>query len=183
MNHNKTKSAAFNKTAPSLNPCPQGHTLNPVIVYVDDAAYAQPMLEALAGSSQSASSHWLLVACAPRMTHRVSKWVSHRARENWRGKWADKLFTALVPVMAASGAKVTPVLAKGPLTELIAELQQEHGTAQIIDARRPKQEAMQAAPAKQSTQAAPMGRRWNLPGTVAAIAAMMGFVIDDSLSF
>ena len=138
------------------------------------------MLEALAGSSQSASSHWLLVACAPRMTHRVSKWVSHRARENWRGKWADKLFAAVVPVMTASGAKVTPVLAKGPLTELVAELQQEHGAAQIIDARRPKQEAVQAAPAQ---AAAPIGKRWNLPGTMAAVAAMMGFVIEDSLSF
>ena len=97
--------------------------MNPIIVYVDDATYAQPMLEALAGSGQAASSHWLLVACAPRMTHRVSKWVSHRARENWRGKWADKLFTALMPVMSAAGGKVTPVLAKGPLTELVAELQ------------------------------------------------------------
>ena len=87
--------------------------MNPIIVYVDDATYAQPMLEALAGSSQAASSHWLLVACAPRMTHRVSKWVSHRARENWRGKWADKLFAALMPVMATTGGKVTAVLAKG----------------------------------------------------------------------
>lgn len=156
--------------------------MNPIIVYVDDATYAQPMLEALAGSSQAASSHWLLVACAPRMTHRVSKWVSHRARENWRGKWADKLFTALMPVMTASGAKVTPVLAKGPLTELVAELQQEHGSAQIIDARRPKQEVVQAAPVKQGTPSATTGSRWNLPGTMAAIAAMMGFVIDDTLS-
>lgn len=156
--------------------------MNPIIVYVDDATYAQPMLEALAGSSQAASSHWLLVACAPRMTHRVSKWVSHRARENWRGKWADKLFAALLPVMANAGGKVTPVLAKGPLTELVAELQQQHGSAQIIDARRPKQEAMQAAHAKVGTKAGASEGRWNLPGTMAAIAAMMGFVIDDSLS-
>ncbi|QXZ08649.1 hypothetical protein KUF54_11280 [Comamonas sp. Y33R10-2] len=155
--------------------------MNPIIVYVDDATYAQPMLEALAGSSQAASSHWLLVACAPRMTHRVSKWVSHRARENWRGKWADKLFTAVMPVMTANGGKVTPVLAKGPLTELVAELQQEYGAAQIIDARRPKQEVAQAVPAKQG-QATTKGSRWNLPGTMAGIAAMMGFVIDDSLS-
>ncbi len=154
--------------------------MNHIIVYVDDATYAQPMLEALARSSQAASSHWLLVACAPRMTHRVSKWVSHRARENWRGKWADKLFAALMPVMATSGGKVTPVLAKGPLTELVTELQQEHGAAQIIDARRPKQEAVQAAPVNAKTNA--NGGRWNLPGTMAAIAAMMGFVIDDSLS-
>ena len=152
--------------------------MNPIIVYVDDATYAQPMLEALAGSSQAASSHWLIVACAPRMTHRVSKWVSHRARENWRGKWADKLFAAILPVMATSGGKVTPVLAKGPLTELIAELQQEHGAAQVIDARRPKQETVAAAPASEASG----GRRWNMPGTMAAVAAMMGFVLEDSMS-
>lgn len=152
--------------------------MNPIIVYVDDATYAQPMLEALAGSSQAASSHWLIVACAPRMTHRVSKWVSHRARENWRGKWADKLFAAILPVMATSGGKVTPVLAKGPLTELIAELQQEHGAAQVIDARRPKQEAVATAPAAEASG----GRRWNMPGTMAALAAMMGFVLEDSMS-
>lgn len=117
------------------------------------------------------------------MTHRVSKWVSHRARENWRDKWADKLFTAVLPAMQACGAKVTPVLAKGPLAELVAELQQEHGAAQIIDARRPKQEVAQAAPVQPAVQGAPMGRRWNLPGTLAAVAAFMGFVIEDSLLF
>lgn len=155
--------------------------MNPIIVYVDDAVYAQPMLQALAGSSQAASSHWLLVACAPRMTHRVSKWVSHRARENWRGKWAEKLFAAVLPVMANSGAKVTPVLAKGPLAELVAELQQEHGTAQIIDARRPKQDIAQTAAVKTAdNQPAPLGNRWNLPGTMAAVAAMMGFVLEDA---
>lgn len=156
--------------------------MKPIIVYVDDAAYAQPMLQALAGSSQAASSHWLLVACAPRMTHRVSKWVSHRARENWRGKWSEKLFTALLPIMSVPGAKVTPVLAKGPLNELIAELQQEHGAAQVIDARRPKQEAMQAMPAKTAEVPNTSGRRWNLPGTLAALGAMMGFVFEESLS-
>lgn len=116
------------------------------------------------------------------MTHRVSKWVSHRARENWRGKWADKLFDALLPVMSGSGAQVTPILAKGPLTELVTQLQQEHGAAQIIDARRPKQEAVQTAESKTAQpQAAALGRRWNLPGTMAALAAMMGFVLDDAL--
>ena len=155
--------------------------MNPIIVYVDDAAYAQPMLEAVAGSSQASSSHWLLVACAPRMTHRVSKWVSHRARENWRTKWADKLFANLLPVMENSGAKVTTVLAKGPLTELVLELQQEHGAAQIIDARRPKLETTQTASSPAAASTTPLGRRWNLPGTMAAIAAMMGLVLEEAL--
>ena len=79
---------------------------------------------------------------------------------------------------ATSGGKVTPVLAKGPLTELIAELQQEHGAAQVIDARRPKQEAVAAAPATEASGT----RRWNMPGTMAALAAMMGFVLEDSMS-
>src|SRR6476659_669829 len=48
-----------------------------VIVYLDDPAYArQQMPGAAAGPT-----HWVLVACAPRMTHRISKWVSHSARE------------------------------------------------------------------------------------------------------
>lgn len=88
--------------------------MNPIIVYVDDASYALPLVQALAASPQARSSHWLLVACAPRITHRVSKWVSHSARESWRGKWADKLFAQLVPVFGASGGQITPVLAKGP---------------------------------------------------------------------
>ena len=93
--------------------------------------------------------------------------------ENWRDKWADKLFASLLPALAATGAQVTPVLAKGPLADLVAQLQQDHGSAQIIDARRPKLESAQAA--------SPTPRRWNLPGTVTAIAAMMGLVLEDAM--
>jgi len=151
--------------------------LNPIIVYVDDASYALPLVQALAASPQAQASHWLLVACAPRITHRVSKWVSHSARESWRGKWADKLFAQLLPVFGDSAGRITPVLAKGPLAELVAQLQQEHGTAQIVDARRPKQEATTPAVAP----AAPLGRRWNLPGTLAAIGALMGLVFEEAM--
>ena len=114
--------------------------MDKVIVYVDDAAYAQQVLGPLfAKSTQGASAartQWVLVACAPRMTHRISKWVSHSARENWRAKWADKLFDQVVPVLRERGDTVTPILAKGPLPELTRSLMAEHGTARIIDARR-----------------------------------------------
>jgi hypothetical protein len=71
----------------------------------------------------------VLVACAPRMTHRVSKWVSNRARENWRGKWADKLFAASLPVLQGSAGQVTSLLACGPLAEVVDQLRQELGTS------------------------------------------------------
>ena len=104
-----------------------------VIVYLDDPAYARQQLPAGA-----APIHWVLVACAPRMTHRISKWVSHSARENWRAKWADKLFDQVIPALHARGDAVTPVLARGPLPELTRSLMAEHGTARVIDVRRPK---------------------------------------------
>jgi hypothetical protein len=108
--------------------------MDKVIVYLDDPAYAQQRMPAV----NDAPTHWVLVACAPRMTHRISKWVSHSARENWRAKWADKLFDQVVPQLRARGDAVTPVLARGPLPELTRALMAEHGTARIIDVRRPK---------------------------------------------
>jgi hypothetical protein len=63
------------------------------------------------------------------MTHRVSKWVSHRARENWRTKWADKLFAASLPVLQGSAGQVTSLLACGPLAEVVDQLRQELGTS------------------------------------------------------
>lgn len=110
--------------------------MDKVIVYVDDPAYARERMPAAGGSP----THWLLVACAPRMTHRISKWVSHSARENWRAKWADRLFDQVVPPLTARGDTVTPILARGPLPELTRHLMAEHGTAHVLDVRRPKQE-------------------------------------------
>jgi hypothetical protein len=112
-----------------------------VIVFLDDAAYAQSHLPAGA-----VPTHWLLVACAPRMTHRISKWVSHSARENWRAKWADKLFAQVVPPLQERGDTVTPILAKGPLPELTRALVAEHGDTRVIDARRPSPPAAAAMP-------------------------------------
>ncbi len=69
------------------------------------------------------------------------------------------------------------MLAKGPLPDLAAELQAEHGNAQIVDARRPKQDAQApqpaAAPAAQPLVVRkPLPRRWSLPGTLASLGAL-----------
>lgn len=107
--------------------------MDKVIVYLDDPAYAR---QHMAGGA--VPTHWVLVACAPRMTHRISKWVSHSARENWRSRWADKLFDQVVPALRARGDAVTPILARGPLPELTRTLMAEHGTQRVLDVRRPK---------------------------------------------
>lgn len=131
--------------------------MNKVIVYLDDPAYARQRMPA-AGADPT---HWVLVACAPRMTHRISKWVSHSARENWRAKWADRLFDQVVPALRARGDAVTPILARGPLPELTRSLMAQHGTDSVLDVRRPK------------TQEGPSGAGWSPGGLMGMGAALL----------
>jgi hypothetical protein len=147
--------------------------MDKIIVYVDDGAHAQQQLAPMkiSGLGSSARTHWVLVACAPRMTHRISKWVSHSARENWRAKWADKLFSQIVPGLQASGDSVTVVLAKGPLPELTEQLKAEHGTTRVLDARRPKMGPDLASGAGEP--AAGQAKRWDIPGAVLGMGAML----------
>jgi hypothetical protein len=133
-----------------------------VIVYLDDPAYARQQMPGAAGGP----THWVLVACAPRMTHRISKWVSHSSRENWRTKWADKLFGAVIPGLRERGDAVTPVLAKGPLPELTRALMAEHGTEQVLDVRRPK-----------APDGPAQGNNWT-PGALMGLGALLFLSLD-----
>jgi len=109
-----------------------------IILYVNDAAHAIEHVARLQRADAGVSRQWLLVCCAPRMTQHISKWVTHSARENWRGKWFAKVRAEVEPVLRADGGTVMPLLAKGPLIDLTQKLRLEHGAARVIDARRPK---------------------------------------------
>ncbi|MBX3653806.1 MAG: hypothetical protein KIS62_14410 [Ramlibacter sp.] len=151
-----------------------------IIVYVDDATHALQMLAPMHSSApagvRATATHWVLVACAPRMTRRISKWVSHSARESWRAKWADKLFGALVPGLQNGGDQVTPVLARGPLPELTEQLKAEHGTVRVLDARRPR--FGQDLPPVSTEQPASHDGRWTLPGAVLGMGALLVLAAD-----
>ncbi len=142
-----------------------------IILYVDDAAYAAEHLARLApDAATGAARQWLLVGCAPRMTHHISKWVTHSARENWRAKWFAKLRGEMDPVLRRSGGTVTGVLAKGPLVDLTQKLKLEHGAATVIDARRPKI-GVDLEPVAAGQVPAQSG--WAVPGAVAGMGALL----------
>lgn len=151
-----------------------------IIVYVDDAAYAQPLLAAAAQAPSAAHAHWIVVACAPRITHRVSRFVSNRTRENWRNKWADKLFEQVQPVLQGKVARVTTLLARVPLQELMQALQAEHGPAQIVDLRRPKMHSHHSA-APATAPAGPVGLP-KLVGTLSGVGAVWTVLVGDVLA-
>ena len=142
-----------------------------VIVYVDDADYAQQVLAPLVARPASSDTHWVLVAYAPRMTHRISKWVSHSARENWRTKWTDKLFDQVLPALRAPRSRVTTVVAKGPLAEVTQQIQAAQPVpAQVVDARRPKSDISADAAADRRAR----GWAAHVPGTLGSLLTGVG---------
>ena len=143
-----------------------------IIVFLDDADYARQQLVPMRRKADAtAATHWVLVACAPRMTQRIGKWVSHSAREKWRAQWAARLFSRIEPMLRCGGDKVTTVLARGALPELTRKLLAEHGACPVLDARRPKfGQDLQPVTADQ-----PAGKqgRWEVPGAVAGLGAVL----------
>jgi hypothetical protein len=144
-----------------------------IIVFIDDAAHARQQLAPLCAQPDATAAtpvHWVLVACAPRMTQRISKWVSHSARESWRNKWADKLFVAVSPWLRHQGHRTSEIVAKVPLAELTTELQARHAGARTLDARRPKHDAQTATGADAPKQP------WALPGTLGGLGLGIGML-------
>ena len=148
-----------------------------IIVYIDDADYAQHPLQAALQLPQALQAHWILVGCAPRITHRVSRFVSNRARENWRTKWAERLFQDYGAFFAAHGVQCTTVLAREPLPQVLQNLQAEHGEpAQILDLRRPKMQE-EYMPV---TTPAPVLRK--LAGTLTGIGTLWAVLLGETLA-
>jgi len=100
--------------------------MDKIIVYIDDAAHALQQLTPMKTGGPVASSlaqarqpiqvtQWILVACPPRMTQHINKWVNHSAREKWRAKWSEKVFAQIAPTLTTQGDLVVPLVAKGTL--------------------------------------------------------------------
>jgi len=145
-----------------------------IIVYVDDAAFAgQHMVQLMeqARTEATGARHVILVACPPRMTQRMSKFVSHSARENWRGRWFSKVMEQLTPLLSRDGNTLTVVLAKGPLTDLTQQLRFKHGIARVVDVRRPKIGVNLEPVAPGVAPAGQLG--WVLPGAAVGVGALL----------
>jgi len=154
--------------------------MDTIIVYLDDADHALqqlvPMKHADQPNTREQATQWVLVACAPRMTRHVSKWVSHSAREKWRASWSDKVFAQIVPVLKAQGDTVTTLLASGPLPALTGRLLAQHRGARVLDARHAK--FGQDLPPVTQDQPTGHGSRWSVPGAVAGMGALLVLASD-----
>lgn len=127
-----------------------------IAVFVDDAGYAIEQLSPLL-PGRAAPARWVIVGCAPKLTHRIGKWVSHRNREHWREHWARTLRERLEPLFSTLPGEREWLLAREPLPELAERLRRRLGAdLRLVDLRRPRLDAAAAGLAAD----APGGARW-----------------------
>jgi hypothetical protein len=151
-----------------------------IIVVLDDAEYARqllaPMVVDATPAHRPGRTHWVLVACPPRMTQHIGRWVDRGARESWRAEWAQRALARIAPALQQRGDYVTPHLAKGILAELTGRLIAEHDASRVLDARRPRfGQQLQPATHGQPERAEV---RWEVPGAVAGMGAFLLLAAD-----
>ena len=111
--------------------------MDQIAIFSNDAAYAKHLLEPMVGAHRQ--THWILVACPPKLTRHIGRWVTRSAQEQWRERWAAELYAELDPLLIQAGAaRVEHVLAKRPLVEVAKSLQQRNAALRVLDARRPR---------------------------------------------
>ena len=147
-----------------------------IIVYVNDTAHALQQLVPMKLPTAAGPVHWIVVACPPRMTRHISRWVAYSARETWRAKWSEKVFAAVVPTLQNTRDQVVTLVAKGELIEMTETLQRRYWPARVLDARLPLvgQDLM---PVTASQPTNPQSR-WALPGAVMGMGAVLALAAD-----
>ena len=145
-----------------------------IIVVVDDAEYALKMLAPM--QHQGQPTQWVLLACPPRLTRHIGRWVNHASREAWRKKWSQELVDKLQPALQTGGDRMVWRMTKGNLVEQTRQLQSEFNTHRVLDARRPKFAQDQApVTADQPTE---HNSHWTLPSGAAAMGVALLMAAD-----
>ena len=110
--------------------------MNVKIVFVDDAAFVLQRLQEHAAVNDG---HWVLVACAPKITRRASRWGNRSTLDKWRNKWAKNLFEGILPHSTQlQNARVSTHISEVSVQQMTAQLHAEYPQAEVLDWRRPK---------------------------------------------
>ena len=140
-----------------------------IIVVLDDAQHA--LNQVLPMRQEGKRTHWVLLACPPRLTRHISRWVNQGSRQAWRKRWSQELLAKVESELTRHGDTCELRILDGKLIEMTEQLQKEFALARVLDARRPKVgHEMEPATASQPTDAS---GAWALPGGTAALGAMI----------
>jgi hypothetical protein len=134
-----------------------------IALFIDDADAARLALQPLMQSREA--GRVILVACAPKLSRHVGRFVSHAGREQYRQRWARDLFSELQPLWSvAPRGTVETMVAKAPPEVIVQRLKIHQGSDLLaIDARKA---GLDAARAGQATPARKAARRWLVPAFI-----------------
>lgn len=136
-----------------------------IAVFVNDAAHARHILQPMV--SGGSATHWVLVACPPKLSRHIGRWVAKTARDQWRERWASDLFDDLAPLLKTqSGSIVEKLVARRALVEVSARLQARLSPLRLLDARRPTLGRVDEP--LTATQPSDASMRWAAPMAAAA---------------
>lgn len=168
-------------TPSALSTQKQEPSMETVILYVDDAAYAAEFLArqqaAPAGKAIDGPRRWLMVGCVPPMTRHASRWMSAEMRHLRRSGWLSDTLATLRPLLEKDGGTVETRSAELPLLDLTRKLRLETGARMALDARRPKAGVDLEPIAPELT---PAKSGWALPGAVAGMGTL--FMLINELA-
>ena len=152
--------------------------MDKIIVYINDATHALEKMAPMNNQTEpgSPSTQWIVVACPPRLTRHASKWLTFKARESWRTKWCDELFSKVVPSLTTGNNSVQTTVAQTPFVEMTARLLREHGPARVMDARL----ALVGQDLAPITANQPVGKvsRWTVPGALVGMGTVMALASE-----
>jgi len=164
-------------TLSALSTLKQEPSMETVILYVDDAAYAAEFLArqqaAPAGKAIDGPRRWLMVGCVPPLTRHASRWMSAEMRQLRRTGWLGDTLATLRPLLEKDGSTVETKPAELPLLDLTRKLRLETGARLALDARRPKAGVDLEPIAPELT---PAKSGWALPGAVAGMGTLLMLV-------
>lgn len=174
-------------SAPQAHPHPHPHprSSETVIVVIDDA---QRVLQELAtlpplppsghgavAADEPAPHHWVLLACPPRMSQRIGKFMSQSARQGWQNRWSEKLRAQLAPTIQEQCGTFELHIAGSSFPAQLLALRTAHPGAVVRDLRQPRsQPATGPAPS-----AARKGfGRGALPGSLLMLLCVLSITPD-----
>ena len=80
-----------------------------------------------------------MVACAPKITRRASRWGNRSTLDKWRNKWAKNLFEGIVPnSQPLQSGHLSTHISEVSVQQMTAQLHAEYPDAEVLDWRRPK---------------------------------------------
>ncbi len=148
-----------------------------IAVFVDDSEHARRILYPYIQSTAQ-ETEWLVVACAPRLPHRVSRWLTREQCSRSRLDWVARLRSELEPTFGNRCSDSVEWLSPtGRLALTSDSLRSKYGTSlRMLDARkgRPGRSAEPILQPK-SVQA---HSEWGVPVAIASSLSLMLALTD-----